>query len=162
MKEKDIKLKRLSRRELLEIVVIQSEEIDRLSRELAESEKRIEERQKSIDDAGSIAEAALELNGVFDAAQQASEQYISEIRKMKEKQEEIYRNAEADARKRSEALIKATVQKCKAVQEDTMRKCNAMISRARSEAENSRHQPAVMTGMRNGSETERNTGNSQE
>lgn len=135
MKEKDIKLKRLSRRELLEIVVVQSEEIEKLSRELEDMKLRTEKRQSSLMNAGSIAEAALELNGVFDAAQRASDEYISEIRKMKTMQEELYRKAEEEARKRSERLVGITLQKCRAAQEDTIRKCSVMLERAKSEAE---------------------------
>ena len=43
----------------------------------------------TIDDAGSIAEAALQVNGVFEAAQKACEQYIDNIKNLSKRQEVI-------------------------------------------------------------------------
>ena len=54
-------LKKLSRRELLEILVAQSREIERLQKELKAANELLENREITIKDAGSIAEAALRL-----------------------------------------------------------------------------------------------------
>lgn len=72
-------LRRLSRVELLEILVEQGREIDRLRAELAEAEQQLADRQIVLSEAGSIAEAALQLNGIFEAAQAASQQYIDSV-----------------------------------------------------------------------------------
>ena len=71
-------LKKLSRKELLEMLIMQSEELESTKKKLANTKSKLLEREISIDNAGSIAEAALQVNGVFEAAQKACEQYIDE------------------------------------------------------------------------------------
>ena len=61
----DRDLKRLTRAELLELLLEQSKEIDRLRDELDAANRQLDERQIVIDRAGSIAEAALQLSGIF-------------------------------------------------------------------------------------------------
>lgn len=63
----DKELKRLSRAELLEMLLAQNEENERLKTELAQAQKALDDRRILIDECGTMAEAALKLNGVFDA-----------------------------------------------------------------------------------------------
>ena len=46
-------------------------------------------REIELEEAGSIAEAALRLNGVFEAAQRAAEQYLVNVRSLSERAPEI-------------------------------------------------------------------------
>ena len=75
----DRELKRLSRRELLEMLIAQGRENERLQVEVTRLEAQLKERELHIAESGNIAEAALRLNGVFDAAQRAAEQYLENI-----------------------------------------------------------------------------------
>lgn len=60
---------------------------DAIIHELKESlETERTQRQIKIDDAGSIAEASLRLNGIFEAAQEAADQYLYNIRLIGKKQ----------------------------------------------------------------------------
>lgn len=77
----DKELHKLSRRELLEMLLTQSKEVDRLKDRVQELEEALESRRIEIEKAGSIAEASLKLNGVFEAAEQAAEQYLENIRR---------------------------------------------------------------------------------
>ena len=70
----DNELKRMSRADLLEILLAQSREIERLRDEVAELNDRLEEREILMSRSGSIAEASLRLNRVFEAAQKAQEE----------------------------------------------------------------------------------------
>lgn len=79
-------LKRLSRGELLEILIEQMEENDRLKAQVREMGQRLADRQIVLKEAGSIAEAALRLNEVFEAAQNAAQQYLDSIQGMCAKQ----------------------------------------------------------------------------
>ncbi len=120
----DRELRKLKRRELLQMLLVQCEETERLQREtdevkkefdkmmesyvrlkkkldlkdarlnqkdakIAELQETIEEMRSSkaieLEEAGSIAEAALKINGVFEAAQRAAEQYLMNIRQLSEK-----------------------------------------------------------------------------
>ena len=76
----DKELRKLTRTELLELLLIQSREIDRLNEELNQLRERIQQREIAIANSGSIAEAALVLNGVFEAAQAAADQYPENIK----------------------------------------------------------------------------------
>ncbi len=78
----DREMKRLSRRELLELLLEERRENERLSAELREANERLEDRQIDLESAGSIAEAALRLNGVFAAAQAAADQYLENARRL--------------------------------------------------------------------------------
>jgi hypothetical protein len=54
--------------------------IDRLDKELKTTKAQLNKREIAIESAGSIAEAALKLNGVFEAAQKAADQYLENVR----------------------------------------------------------------------------------
>lgn len=72
-------LQKLSRADLLELLVAQVKENDRLREQLAAAQEELADRQIRIDRAGSIAEAALQLNRVFEAAQLAADQYLENV-----------------------------------------------------------------------------------
>ncbi len=78
----DKELKRLSRAELLEILLALVEENKKLKTCLEEAQSQLNNRQIMINKAGSIAEAALQLNGVFQAADAAAAQYLENIRRL--------------------------------------------------------------------------------
>ena len=83
----DKELQHLRRSELLEILLAQQKQIDSLKKELAEAKEQLAERKIVLEKSGSIAEAALKLNGIFEAAQQAADQYLSSIGAAKETDE---------------------------------------------------------------------------
>lgn len=117
----DKELQKLGRRDLLQLLLDQAKETDRLSRLLRDTEEQLsrteegyerlrerldhkdarihelqdqinqlqssiqDEKEKRIADlseVGSIAEAALRLNGVFDAAQRAANQYLQSVKEL--------------------------------------------------------------------------------
>lgn len=80
MTDKD--LKRLRRDELLEMLIAQSKRTEQLERELDEARAALQSRDIFLEEAGSIAEAALRINGVFEAAQAAAQQYLDNIRRI--------------------------------------------------------------------------------
>lgn len=77
----DKELKKLSRAELLEMLIAQSKEVASLKKQLQEANEKLENRRIMIENSGSIAEAALHLNSVFEAAQNAAEQYLENIKR---------------------------------------------------------------------------------
>lgn len=72
----DKELRKLNRAELLEILLEQTKRVEALQAELELKNKELENRKIMIDRAGSIAEASLRLNEVFEAAQRAADQYL--------------------------------------------------------------------------------------
>lgn len=75
----DKNLKKLSRAQLLEILVQQAERIDELEEELDRTKEELESRRIKLEKAGSIAEAALSISGVFEDAQRAADIYLRNI-----------------------------------------------------------------------------------
>lgn len=84
----DKELRRLSRAELLELLLEANRENERLRSKLQKTKELLDARTIEIENAGSIAEAALALNGVFQAAQQAAHIFQILIRRLAEEQKE--------------------------------------------------------------------------
>ncbi len=78
----DKELKKLTRLQLLELLVEQGKELDRQRTRAERAEKKLRERNVLLGEAGSIAEAALRIQGVFEAAQEAADQYLDSVRGM--------------------------------------------------------------------------------
>lgn len=75
-------LRKLKRIELLEIMIEQSKQIDELKEQLRIATEKLAEKELIMKEAGSIAEASLRINKVFEAAQEAADQYLKSIKKM--------------------------------------------------------------------------------
>ena len=71
---------KLKKSELLEIMLAQSKEIDKLRAKLAKVQAQLAEREIAIKESGSIAEASLKLNKVFEEAQKAADQYVENVK----------------------------------------------------------------------------------
>lgn len=110
----DKELKRLRRADLLKMLIVQMEENERLEKSLKEARESLADREIRIKQAGSIAEAAMQLNGVFAAAQEAAAQYLENIERLNREQEVICQQMEADARKKAEAIcVEADAYSCR-------------------------------------------------
>lgn len=116
----DQELRRLSRKDLLELLIAQGRERDALQAELEQVKAKLENRQLCVEQAGSIAEAALQLNGVFEAAQAAAQQYLENIRQRSEQVEQTCAEREAA---------------CAKLEAETRRKCQTMEAQAKEKSE---------------------------
>ncbi len=106
MTEKE--LSRMSRRELIEIIAAQKKRELELEQRLRTAAKQLADRNIKLSEAGSIAEAALSLNGVFESAQAAADHYLKSIH---------VANADIEAR------IAETEKECARRLEETDREC---------------------------------------
>ena len=84
----DKELRRLNRRELLEMLIAETEENTRLRGELEQTRAKLADRRILLEESGSMAEAALRLNGVLEAADKAALQYLENVRRMAQEKEE--------------------------------------------------------------------------
>lgn len=116
----DKEMHKLSRRELLQLLLAQVRETEELKQTLTEREEQLTElrenyeklrkrldqkdekiqelrhtlqeerttRRIELQEAGSIAEAALRLNGIFEIAQKAADQYLENVRRLAEASED--------------------------------------------------------------------------
>lgn len=142
MTEKE--LKRLSRSELLELLLLQTRETERLQNLLTQAEAELAERKLRIAKAGNLAEAVLELNGVMQSAQDAARQYLESMAAMeeetKQKCEAIQAEAQEAARKR--------LDEAEAVVEVTKARCTEMVAEAREEAARIREEALRETAVK--------------
>lgn len=86
MNKKD--LKRLRKRDLLEMLLDLTKENGLLRERNDELEAQLQDRMLIISEAGTLAEAALRLNGVFQAAQAACDQYTYNVQLRCQRMEE--------------------------------------------------------------------------
>ena len=82
----NLELKKLRRIELIELLLELTEENEQLLKENETLRKRLEDRKLMLEKAGSIAQASLELTGIFEKAQEAADLYLENIRGQKESQ----------------------------------------------------------------------------
>lgn len=102
MTEKE--LKKLNRYQLLELLIIQTERADKLEKKLEEMQEKLDSREVQLTVMGSIAEASMQLSGVFEAAQNAADMYVNAA---KERAVQI----EKEAVQRAEAILGAALQR---------------------------------------------------
>lgn len=72
-------LRKLSKTELLELLIEQGRENLALKARLEAAEAELAQRRIAIEESGSLAEAALKLSGVFEAAQRAIDLYRENV-----------------------------------------------------------------------------------
>ena len=123
-------LKRLTREEILELL-IESEKKNAEYVQALEEEKnrnaeltgKLNQRLLDIDEAGSIAEASLKVSGIFENAQKAAEEYLFNIKELSGRQEAICREMEEKSKKQAEELKKKTVRECEELRKQTEEEC---------------------------------------
>lgn len=137
-------LKKFKRTELLEILLDQSKEnerqkklIEELQQQIVELRGQIEDRTIRMNKAGTIAEAAFLLNGVYDTTQAAAQQYLDGLENLYERERrnviEKEARTEAYVKMRIEETDKICAQKekrmadrCMALEQATRERCEVM------------------------------------
>lgn len=97
----DKELRRLHRSELLEMLISLTEENRRLNDLLEQTRSQLRDRQITIENAGSLAEAALSLSGIFQTADAAAQQYLESVRQLTAQQEEACREILSQAEQKA-------------------------------------------------------------
>ena len=149
MTEKE--LKKLNRYQLLEMIILQTEQIADLERQLEKTRQALESQQIRVSQAGSIAEAALQLSGIFEAAQTAADTYLANVLEHTKNADQIEADArkaanqvETDARKAADQVEADARKAADQVEADARKEAEVILSRARTEAtsilENARQQ----------------------
>ena len=80
-------LKRLSRKELVDIIYQLKKNEQELEEEISLLKKEIEDKRIRLSEVGTIAEAALSVTDIFSEAQKTADIYLSEISALKEEAE---------------------------------------------------------------------------
>lgn len=83
----DKEFKRLTRSQLIDIIYQFQLQVDQLTERNQELERELADKRLRLDHVGNIAEAALEMNDCFRSAQNAAEQYLNEIKAIRDETE---------------------------------------------------------------------------
>lgn len=105
MASKNKELKKLSRRELLELLIEQGREIDELREKLDIAEEKLSDRSIKLRKAGTVAEAAFLLNGVYEATEAAASQYLENIKSLSASYEEECNKMVTEAEEKAKKII---------------------------------------------------------
>ena len=127
----DKELKRLSRSELLEMLIAQMKENEALQSRLELAEAQLNDRQIAVEKAGTLAEASLSLNGVFQAAEAAAQQYLENIERMSGQQETICRNMQAEAEAKAAEIVREAQEYSKKTHAEADAYWKQIVARAR-------------------------------
>ena len=98
-------LKRLSRRELVDIIYQLKTNEQEMQEKIAKLEEFLHEKRIRISVAGSIAEAAMDITNLMSTAQMTADLYLREISCMKIDAEEECRRMIEDARKKADKIV---------------------------------------------------------
>lgn len=82
----DRDLRKMNRKELLELLVEIEKENEDLRARVQEQQAQLQSREIRIKEAGTLAEAALALNGVLEAADRAAALYLENLKRCAEMQ----------------------------------------------------------------------------
>ncbi|MCD8326187.1 MAG: hypothetical protein LUC90_05740, partial [Lachnospiraceae bacterium] len=122
MAEKD--LRRMNRAELIEIIYVMQQNEKALRQENDDLRQQRDEKLIRMREAGSIAEAALRLNHIFEDAQNASRQYLDSLEALATSEDEQTRQIIGEAKEQARKTL-----------EDANEQARSLLSDARSEAE---------------------------
>ena len=109
----DRELRKLSRADLIAMMLELAKENQKLKEELDAAKENLESRRIAIEKAGSLADAAMHLNGVFEAAEDACTQYARNLQERSSRIQEY----------------------CTRMEQQTRQKCNRMLLEAQKEAD---------------------------
>ena len=164
MTEKE--LRNLKRADLLEMLLASAKQVEELQAQHAEAEaamesrhavekkemqeqiaqlqKKLTQRRIAIANSGSIAEASLQLNQVFEAAQNAADQYLENIQKRYGEVEQLCQEREEDSRKHIDVMLSEAQAKCDELERQAQERADAIMSQAKQAQMDTETQCAAM------------------
>lgn len=133
MTEKD--LRKLSRSDLLQMLIDQSEELQALREKNAAAEAALAQKDLAIDEAGSLADAVFKLNGIFDVAQNTAQQYLDNIKALSYRQEILCAQKEHETEERVGRLLIESEKRCAKMEAEARIRSAEIVAKAKEEAQ---------------------------
>jgi small-conductance mechanosensitive channel len=115
-------LKKLNRRELVDVIYQLKKNEEQMQEQIAALEAELQDRRIHLSVAGSIAEAATDITGIFSVAQSTADLYLREVASMKE-----------DAQKECEKMIEEAKKKVESIMADGKRQYDALATHYRTD-----------------------------
>lgn len=127
-------LRKLSKNELISLLIERDRQADALALRAEELTREVANRQLATKNIGSIAEAALAVNGVFQSAQRAADQYLATVYEMKTGAKQQCDAMLAESERYCETLRRSTEEKCRAMEKETKDRCDQVLYDAAEQA----------------------------
>lgn len=116
-------VKRLNRAELLELLLAERKRNEALEQECQRLKEQLADRELRVERAGSLAEAAISVNAVLEAADAAAAQYLKNLQNRSEEVERL-----------SKALLERTRVDCHQMLQMAKREAEGILAAANREA----------------------------
>ena len=126
----DRELRRMHRAELIEIIYALKQSEDQLKAQNAALTAQLQDRQLRLEKAGSIAQAALELNNVFAAAQAAADDYLHSVQASLADTDAAAANTLSQARSEAKRILEQAQTDADSLKVQTQQECEAMTAAA--------------------------------
>lgn len=123
----DRQLRKASRLDLLRMLLEEKKNSEALRDQIQNMQLQLDDRQIHMDQAGSLADAALKLSGIFDAAESACQYYTENIRKLSGRQEEICRKMEQETREKCDRMLEQARQMSRVYWDEYKEKCSCYM-----------------------------------
>ena len=98
----------------------------RAQEKIASLTQQVSDRVILKDNAGTLADAAIQINGVLAAAQTAADQYLENIERMHREQEKSCETMERESREKADQMIREAEARCAQLEAQTKAKCDAL------------------------------------
>ena len=121
----DREIRHLSKTELLSIIRDQEQELQQMKEKTEKLEHQLSDKRIGLKKCGSIAEASLQVNRVFEDAQSAADQYLSEVKERRDKAGTEADRILAEAKEKADAQIHASMETGKKLEDEGRRKSDA-------------------------------------
>lgn len=119
-------LQKLSRTELLQLMLEQQLQLEAAQQQNQALRQQLQDRTVKWDEfakLGTLAEAAMQLNGVFEAAQAAANEYVVQVQQRHQTIDQECNEIRAQAQAEAKALLQKTNAECEAVKQRVEAKC---------------------------------------
>ena len=126
----DRELRRMHRAELIEIIYALKQSEDQLKAQNAALTAQLQDRQLRLESAGSIAQAALELNTVFAAAQAAADDYLHSVQASLADTNATAANTLSQARSEAKRILEQAQADADSLKAQAQQECDAMTAAA--------------------------------
>ena len=130
----DKELRRLSRSELLQLLLEQTQENDQLRGRLESIAEKLAQREIACQNAGSIAEAALAINQVFEAADTAAKQYVQTVQEKIAQQEQESEKFMTEASTKADAILQQAQEQAEKIRTEA----DELLAKAKEDAQKCR------------------------
>lgn len=133
MTEKE--LRKLSRADLLQMLIDQAEELNMLREKYALAQASLSQKEVVVDEAGSLADAVCKINGIFDVAQSTAQQYLDNLKSLSYRQEVLCVQRENESMEKAGRLLIETEKRCAKMEADAKVQSAEIIAKAKTEAQ---------------------------